>query len=129
LEQSGLKPAFSADPIWLKFEKEDIAKVSTQYKTIASEKKLLQEFMPEIQTVGETSWYSLIKNSLTQSIKPVPGDFRIQVQFGGIYRLVHPDAELIAEAQKLLIHFRKITLRESGRNCYTMNYTSWKWSV
>jgi hypothetical protein len=55
--------------------------------------------MPEIQTVGETSLIFL-KNSLTQSIKPVPGDFRIQVQFGGIYRLVHPDAELIAEAQK-----------------------------
>jgi hypothetical protein len=54
---------------------------------------LLQEFMPEIQTVGETR-YSLIKNSHAVNKKPVPGDFRIQVQFGGIYRLVHPDAEL-----------------------------------
>jgi hypothetical protein len=53
--------------------------------------------MPEIQTVGETSLIFFNK-TLTQSIKPVPGDFRIQVQFG-IYRLVHPDAELIAEAQ------------------------------
>jgi hypothetical protein len=45
------------------------------------------------------------KKILTQSIKPVPGDFRIQVQFGGIYRLVHPDAELIAEAQKIVDTF------------------------
>jgi hypothetical protein len=48
--------------------------------------------------------------------KPVPGDFRIQVQFGGIYRL--NDAELIAEAQKIVDTFPGITLRESGRNCY-----------
>jgi hypothetical protein len=52
LEQSGLKPAFSAGSYLTEvFEAADIAKVSTQYKTIASEKNLLQEFMPEIQTV------------------------------------------------------------------------------
>jgi hypothetical protein len=31
----------------------------------------------------------------------------IQVQFGGIYRLVHPDAELIAEAQKIVDTFQE----------------------
>jgi hypothetical protein len=36
------------------FEVADIAKC-TQYKTIAYEKIVVQEFMPEIQTVGETS--------------------------------------------------------------------------
>jgi hypothetical protein len=36
-------------------------------------------------------------------IKPADGDFRIQVQFGGKYSLIHPDAALIAKAQKLSI--------------------------
>jgi hypothetical protein len=42
----------------------------------------------------------------------------LEVQFGGIYRLVHPDAELIAEAQKIVDTFQENYLRESGRNCY-----------
>jgi hypothetical protein len=42
--------------------------------------------MPEIQTVGETSLIFFNKNSHAVNKKPVPGDFRIQVQFGGIYR-------------------------------------------
>jgi glutathione synthase/RimK-type ligase-like ATP-grasp enzyme len=103
-----LKPAFSAGSYLTEvFEAADIAKVSTQYKTIASEKELLlQEFMPEIQTVGETSLIFFNKKfSHAVNKKPVPGDFRIQVQFGGIYRLVHPDAELIAEAQKIVDTF------------------------
>jgi glutathione synthase/RimK-type ligase-like ATP-grasp enzyme len=103
-----LKPAFSAGSYLTEvFEVADIAKVSTQYKTIAYEKELLlQEFMPEIQTVGETSLIFFNKKfSHAVNKKPVPGDFRIQVQFGGIYRLVHPDAELIAEAQKIVDTF------------------------
>jgi hypothetical protein len=47
--------------------------------------------------------------------KPVPGDFRIQVQFGGIYR--HPDAELIAEAQKIVDTFPGKLLYARVRNC------------
>ena len=39
------------------FEKSDIPKINKQYKTIASVKELLlQEFMPQIQTLGETSF-------------------------------------------------------------------------
>ena len=103
-----LKPAFSAGSYLTEvFEAADIAKVSTQYKTIASEKELLlQEFMPEIQTVGETSLIFFNKKfSHAVNKKPVPGDFRIQVQFGGIYRLVHPNSELIAHAQKMVNTF------------------------
>jgi hypothetical protein len=68
LEQSGLKPAFSAGSYLTEvFEKADIAKVSTQYKTIAYEKELLLEFMPEIQTVGETSLIFFNKKILSRS--------------------------------------------------------------
>jgi hypothetical protein len=36
----------------------DIDKINSQYQSIAAEKELLlQEFMPEIQTLGETSLY------------------------------------------------------------------------
>ncbi|MFT4983989.1 MAG: glutathione synthase/RimK-type ligase-like ATP-grasp enzyme [Flavobacterium sp.] len=103
-----LKPAFSAGSYLTEvFEAADITKVSTQYKTIASEKELLlQEFMPEIQTVGETSLIFFNKKfSHAVNKKPVPGDFRIQVQFGGIYRLVHPNSELIAHAQRIVNTF------------------------
>jgi hypothetical protein len=49
-----LKPAFLLILLTEVFEAADIAKVSTQYKTIVRKELLLQEFMPEIQTVGET---------------------------------------------------------------------------
>jgi glutathione synthase/RimK-type ligase-like ATP-grasp enzyme len=103
-----LKPAFSAGSYLTEvFEAADVEKTNTQYKIIASEKDLLlQQFMPAIQTVGETSFIFFNKKfSHAINKKPVPGDFRIQVQFGGIYRLTHPDDELIAKAQKIVDTF------------------------
>lgn len=100
-----IKPAFSAGSYLTEvFETAEADKINTQYKTIASQKELLlQQFMPEIQTVGETSIIFFNKKfSHAVNKKPVPGDFRIQVQFGGIYRVTHPDAELIAKAQKIV---------------------------
>jgi hypothetical protein len=78
------------------FEKKTLQSC-TQYKTIASE-RIVVAGVYAIQTVGETLIFFNKKFSHAVNKKPVPGDFRIQVQFGGIYRLVHPDAELI-EAQ------------------------------
>ncbi|MEZ7504440.1 RimK family alpha-L-glutamate ligase [Flavobacterium sp. Arc2] len=104
-----LKPAFSAGSYLTEvFETAEVDKINTQYKIIASEKELLlQEFMPEIQTVGETSFVFFNKKfSHAVNKKPVPGDFRIQVQFGGIYRLRYPDAKLIAKAQKIVDTFK-----------------------
>lgn len=103
-----IKPAFSAGSYLTEvFETAESEKINTQYKSIASEKELLlQQFMPEIQTVGETSFVFFNKKfSHAVNKKPVPGDFRIQVQFGGTYRLRHPDAELIAKAQKIVDTF------------------------
>ncbi|WP_016991169.1 RimK family alpha-L-glutamate ligase [Flavobacterium sp. ACAM 123] len=103
-----IKPAFSAGSYLTEvFEAADTEKINTQYKAIASDKDLLlQLFMPEIQTVGETSFIFFNKKfSHAVNKKPIPGDFRIQVQFGGIYRLTHPDAELISKAQKIVDTF------------------------
>jgi glutathione synthase/RimK-type ligase-like ATP-grasp enzyme len=59
--------------------------------------------MPEIQTLGETSFIFFNKKfSHAVNKKPADGDFRIQVQFGGKYSLIHPDAALIAKAQKIV---------------------------
>lgn len=103
-----LKPAFSAGSYQTTvFEIGDIDKINSQYRSIAAEKELLlQEFMPEIQTLGETSFIFFNKKfSHAVNKKPADGDFRIQVQFGGKYSLIHPDAALIAKAQKIVDSF------------------------
>jgi glutathione synthase/RimK-type ligase-like ATP-grasp enzyme len=74
---------------------------------IAAEKELLlQEFIPEIQSLGETSFIFFNKKfSHAVNKKPVEGDFRIQVQFGGKYTLVEPNSNLITQAQKIVNRF------------------------
>ncbi|WP_035673703.1 RimK family alpha-L-glutamate ligase [Flavobacterium sp. 83] len=99
-----IKPAFSAGSYLTEvFERSDIPRINKQYKTIASEKELLlQEFMPQIQTLGETSFIFFNKKfSHCVNKKPVDGDFRVQSQFGGKYNLVQPSQELIEKAQKI----------------------------
>ncbi|EIA08175.1 RimK family alpha-L-glutamate ligase [Flavobacterium frigoris] len=103
-----IKPAFSAGSYQTEvFELADIEKINTEYKNIASQKELLlQEFMPEIQTLGETSFIFVNKKfSHAVNKKPTAGDFRIQVQFGGQYTLVQPNVELIEKAQQIVKTF------------------------
>jgi len=103
-----IKPAFSAGSYQTEvFESKDAQRINTAYKKIASEKELLlQEFMPEIQTLGETSIIFFNKKfSHAVNKKPIAGDFRIQIQFGGQYTLVHPKAELIEKAQEIVNSF------------------------
>jgi hypothetical protein len=63
--------------------------------------------MPEIQTIGETSFIFSIKNSHMPLIKPVD-DFRVQSLFGGQYTLVQPTTTLIEKAQKIVNTFQTI---------------------
>lgn len=103
-----LKPAFSAGSyLTAVFDRKDTEKINTDYQAIASEKELLlQEFMPEIQTEGETSFIFFNKKfSHAVNKKPVAGDFRIQSQFGGKYKLVEPNQELIEKAQNIVNTF------------------------
>ncbi|WP_338409484.1 hypothetical protein [uncultured Flavobacterium sp.] len=100
-----IKPAFSAGSYLTElFDAKNSAAVSKKYKKIASQKELLlQQFMPEIKTVGETSFIFFNKKfSHCINKKPVENDFRIQVQFGGTYTLVHPKQELINQAQNIV---------------------------
>ena len=104
MEKSGIKPAFSAGSYLTEvFEISEIQAINEKYKSIAAEKELLlQEFMPEIQTLGETSFIFFNKKfSHAVNKKPVDGDFRVQSLFGGKYNLVQPSQELIDKAQKI----------------------------
>ena len=104
-----IKPAFSAGSYLTEvFEVSDIQKINEEYKNIASEKELLlQEFMPQIQTLGETSFIFFNKKfSHAVNKKPVEGDFRVQSLFGGKYNLVEPSQELIEKAQKVVNTFQ-----------------------
>lgn len=103
-----IKPAFSAGSYLTEvFDVSEIQAINEKYKSIATEKELLlQEFMPEIQTIGETSFIFFNKKfSHAVNKKPVDGDFRVQSLFGGQYTLVQPTTTLIEKAQKIVNTF------------------------
>ena len=108
-----IKPAFSAGSYLTKvFDVIDIEKINEQYQPIATaEDLLLQEFMPEIQSEGESSFIFFNKQfSHAVNKKPAPGDFRIQVQFGGQYTAFKPNDALIHQAQQIVNTFKDALL-------------------
>jgi glutathione synthase/RimK-type ligase-like ATP-grasp enzyme len=103
-----IKPAFSAGSYLTEvFEVANIEEINQKYQTIASEKDLLlQEFKTQIETEGETSFIFFNKEfSHAINKKPATGDFRIQVQFGGVYTSISPSADLIQQAQIIVNNF------------------------
>ena len=104
-----IKPAFSGGAYQTSvFEIKDIEKINREYLSIASGKELLlQEFIPEIQSLGETSFIFFNKKfSHCVNKKPMEGDFRVQVQFGGQYTLITPSPDLITKALKVVETFQ-----------------------
>lgn len=100
-----IKPAFSAGSYLTEvFEADNLDAINEKYRSIAAVKDLmLQQFMPEIQSLGETSLVFFNKQfSHAINKKPVDGDFRIQVQFGGKYAAFNPNRELIHQAQRIV---------------------------
>lgn len=64
---------------------------------------MIQPYLKSIETEGETSLLFFAgRFSHAVNKRPVPGDFRIQMQFGGLYTTVTPDAEAMALAQHVL---------------------------
>lgn len=103
-----IKPAFSAGSyLTTVFEVADIEKINAQYQSIASQKELLlQEFIPQIQTLGETSLIFFNKKfSHAVNKMPAKNDFRVQLQFGGTYTCLEPNPELISKAQQIVNTF------------------------
>lgn len=64
---------------------------------------LIQPYLPSIETEGETSLL-FFDRRFSHAVRktPVPGDFRIQVQFGGHYQSVEPPPEALALAETVL---------------------------
>lgn len=65
---------------------------------------MIQPYLPSIETEGETSllFFGGVLSHVVQK-RPVAGDFRIQVQYGGRYAaLPHPPAGALALAEKTL---------------------------
>ncbi|MFA4899426.1 MAG: transporter [Brevundimonas sp.] len=64
---------------------------------------MIQPYLKSIETEGETSLLFFGgRFSHAVNKRPVAGDFRIQVQFGGLYTAVTPDAAAMALAQQVL---------------------------
>lgn len=64
---------------------------------------MIQPYLPSIETEGETSLLFFGgRFSHAVNKRPVGGDFRIQVQFGGQYAPVQPDAAALALADRVL---------------------------
>ncbi len=107
-EKAVIKPAYSGGSYQTQlFDIKDIDIINEEYISIASKKELLlQEFMPEIKTLGETSFIFFNKKfSHAVNKQAVNGDFRIQKQFGGIYTSTECDSEIIEKAQKIVNTF------------------------
>lgn len=107
-QKAVIKPAYSGGSYQtVLFDIVDINAVNKKYQSIAAEKELLlQDFIPDIETVGETSFIFFNKKfSHCVNKMPIKGDFRVQNQFGGSYIIVHPSQELIDKAQKIVNTF------------------------
>ena len=64
---------------------------------------MIQPYLPTIETEGETSLLFFGgKLSHVVNKRPVGGDFRIQVQFGGLYETIAPPAAAMALAEQVL---------------------------
>lgn len=104
-EKIVIKPAFSAGSYLTKLmDRNEFKTIQTEYKEHFETKDfLLQEFRPEIKDLGETSFIFFNgKFSHAVNKKPIENDFRVQIQYGGKYILIHPKVELVAQAELVL---------------------------
>ena len=104
-EKIVIKPAFSAGSYLTKLvDRSEIESIQKEFEEHFETKDfLLQEFRPEIKELGETS-FIFFNGNFSHAInkKPVEGDFRVQIQYGGNYTLVEPSIKLITQAKAIL---------------------------
>ncbi|UPQ79572.1 hypothetical protein M0M57_01740 [Flavobacterium azooxidireducens] len=104
-EKIVIKPAFSAGSYLTKLiDRSELESIQTEFKKHFETKDfLLQEFRPEIKELGETSFIFFDgKFSHAVNKKPVENDFRVQIQYGGKYTLIQPNADLLLQAELVL---------------------------
>jgi glutathione synthase/RimK-type ligase-like ATP-grasp enzyme len=101
-EKIVIKPAFSAGSYLTKLiDQSELESIQEAFKEHFETKDfLLQEFRPEIKKLGEISFIFFNgKFSHAVNKKPVENDFRVQIQYGGKYTLVQPNADLLRQAE------------------------------
>ena len=105
IDELVLKPAFSAGSyLTIKFKRETWKQVfESYYEHFSNKDFLLQPFMPEIQSLGETS-IIFFNGTFSHAVnkKPIENDFRVQVQYGGVYKSFEPTQALIQQAEKVI---------------------------
>ncbi len=104
-DKAVIKPAFSAGSYLTDIaSKDNLDEQTMKYNEIGKNKDLLlQKFMPEIQSLGETSLLFFNKKFSHAVCKtPKAGDFRIQSQFGGMYQPTTVSDNVLAQAQKIV---------------------------
>ena len=100
-----IKPTISATSYGtFRLRAEDSAGLAAALATIPESMALLvQEFVPEIQTVGEES-YIFFDGRFSHAVRKraKPGDFRVQEEFGGSREGFTATETQIAQAQEIL---------------------------
>lgn len=100
-----IKPAVSAGSHeTIISDKEDlIDKSISQILAAKPNDWLVQQFMPEIIEYGELS-FIFFDRVFSHAVRKIPakGDFRVQIQFGGIYESFTPGAEQLTAAEKVI---------------------------
>ena len=109
-----VKPAISAgsadtwvvtdDPREAGPERLDIARSGARFRDLVARRDMLiQPFLPEILDEGEWSLVFLAGEYSHAFVKrPAAGDFRVQHQYGGVFRAASPPEGLIAQAARVL---------------------------
>ncbi|MFM2392887.1 MAG: Cycloserine biosynthesis protein DcsG [Bacteroidota bacterium] len=104
-KKSIIKPAYSAGAYKTKvFENSEKIDIIFEYKDFVKENDvLIQKFMPEIISNGETSLI-FFNGRYSHSVlkKPKEGDFRVQSIFGGKYEKVIINEQILFQAKHIL---------------------------
>lgn len=64
---------------------------------------LVQDFIPEVQTAGETSLV-FFNGKFSHALCKIPkgGEFRVQVDYGGTRKMISPPAAIVSDAENIL---------------------------
>ena len=104
-ENMVIKPAFSAGSYLTKLiNRREFVSIQEEFKDHFTTKDfLIQEFQPQINELGETSFIFFNgKFSHAVNKKPIENDFRVQIQYGGKYTLIQPNQDILHQAELVL---------------------------
>lgn len=98
-----IKPAISAGSYMTEVHSAKQAENILQNLTKTEMYFLIQEYFPEITTLGELS-FIYFDGKFSHAVRKTPktGDFRVQSQFGGTYEKIIPDAETLHQTDSII---------------------------